>query len=144
MSYRAHSTCTGRTKLARLVPLRPVAGNAGNRPVFRLQRAWRKPPVLISGCVLQNTVAALVATSVRCTCAGSRRLYDLDDGRPAPLYGYTAALDELNGVAVRVGHPGRSQAAIEKIVRRREERDSLAEQHGDGRVGVFRPQDDFD
>ena len=53
-------------------------------------------------------------------------------------------LNELDGVAVRIGDPGGAQSAIEKVMGRREQRRTPGNQSVDCGIRVVGPENDFD
>jgi hypothetical protein len=60
------------------------------------------------------------------------------------IVGSTFTLNELDGVAVRIGDPTGAQFAAEKVMGRRKERRALGDQRANRRISVVGPENDFD
>jgi hypothetical protein len=56
----------------------------------------------------------------------------------------TFPLDELDGVAIRIGDPSIAKSAVEKVMSRREQRRTPGDQGVHCSIGVVCPKNDFD
>ena len=65
-------------------------------------------------------------------------------GRLSYTLGSTSSLNELDGVAVRIGDPGGAQPTFEKVMRRREQRRTPGDQSVHCGIGVVGPENDLD
>ena len=67
----------------------------------------------------------------------------VDRPTPYPLRS-TSSLNELDGVAIRIGDPGGAQPTIEKVMGRREQRRTPSNQSVHSGVGVVGPENNLD